>query len=104
MPKTRLGKWSMWFIVVFLGLFISTQIIAAIGRAFGGFEPERAPIYQILFPAAVIPAGLSGILAFILGLISVIKFKERSWITYFAILIGFLVLIFALGESLFPHH
>lgn len=103
MPKTRLGKWSVGLIGVFFLLFILAQIIAAIGRSQGAFEPERMGIYQILMPVMIIPAGIAGIAAFFCGIISIIKHKERSIFVFIATIIGFLVLTFVLGEILFPH-
>lgn len=101
--KTKLGRWSVWLITIFFALFILVQIVAAIGRAQGAFEPERSLFYAIALPAIIIPAGLSGIAAFIIGLISIIKFKERSWLVYLSCFVGLLVLLFVLGEFLFPH-
>jgi len=58
---------------------------------------------MFLIPVAIIPAGLSAIAAFILGLVSIIKFKERSWLVYGVSLIGLLVLWFVIGEVVIPH-
>ena len=46
---------------------------------------------------------VSGILAFITGLIAIVKQKERALFVYAAIIIGALLIIFLLGEILFPH-
>ncbi|MBI2670751.1 hypothetical protein HYX18_02130 [Candidatus Woesearchaeota archaeon] len=48
-------------------------------------------------------AGISGILAFFTGIISIVKSKERSVLVFLATAIGLFVLIFVLGEFLFPH-
>ena len=103
MPKTRLGKWSMWLIVIFFLLFILAQIIAAVGRSQGAFDNGSANIYQILIPITIIPAGICGIAAFLTGIVSIVKSKERSVSVILATAIGLLVLIFVLGEILSPH-
>jgi len=78
MPKTCLGKWSGWLIVVFFLLFIPVQIIAAVGRDQGAFDRDSFNIFQILIPITIIPAGICGIAAFITGIINILKSKERS--------------------------
>jgi hypothetical protein len=45
----------------------------------------------------------SGIAAFVTGLISIIKSRERSILVFLAVIVGLLVLIFCLGEVIFPH-
>ena len=48
-------------------------------------------------------AGISVILAFFIGLIAIIKHKERAILVFLITLFGFLALIFILGEFLSPH-
>jgi hypothetical protein len=45
----------------------------------------------------------SAIAAFVTGLISIVKSRERSILVFLAAIIGLLVLIFCLGEVIFPH-
>ena len=103
MPKTRLGKWSIGLIAAFFLLFILVQIIAAAGRSQGAFDSDSVNIYKILIPVTIIPAGISGVVAFFTGIIAIWKYKERSILVYVATLIGLLVLWFVLGEILVPH-
>jgi len=102
-PKTKLGKWAVRLIAGFFLLFILVQIIAAVGRNQGAFDSDSFNAYQILIPATIIPAGICGIAAFFTGIISIIKSKERSVLVFLTTVIGFLVLIFVLGEILVPH-
>lgn len=46
---------------------------------------------------------VSGILAFVTGLIAAIRQKERASLVYVAIIIGALLILFLVGEVLFPH-
>ena len=46
---------------------------------------------------------VSGISAFVTGLIAIIRQKERAILVYGATLIGALLIIFLLGEFLSPH-
>jgi hypothetical protein len=51
----------------------------------------------------ILLAGISGVSAFVTGIISIIKSKERSVLVFLTTTIGFFVLVFWLGEFLFPH-
>jgi cytochrome bd-type quinol oxidase subunit 2 len=103
MPKTKLGKWSIKLILVFFTLFILVQIIAAVGRSQGAFDSSSLNVFQLLMPIIIIPAGICGVAACVTGIISIIKSKERSVFVFFSTAIGLFVLLFVLGEFLFPH-
>ena len=57
----------------------------------------------VLFSILIGIAALFGLAGGVLGLMAIIKHKERSSLTFFAVLIGSVVLLFALGEVLAPH-
>lgn len=103
MSHTTLGRWSVKLIIIFIALIILVQIIAAVGRAVGAFDSNSLNVYQILMPVIIIPAGICGVAAFMTGIISITKSKERSVFVFFATAIGLFVLLFVLGEFLFPH-
>jgi hypothetical protein len=46
---------------------------------------------------------VAGISAFIVGLIAIIRQKERALLVYVATSIGMLLILFLIGEVLFPH-
>ncbi len=48
-------------------------------------------------------AGVSGVSALVTGIIGIVKSRERSLLVFLATAIGLIVLIFSLGEILFPH-
>lgn len=57
-------------------------------------------------PTLAVPAllmGISGILAFVTGAISIFRNKERSITVFLSTALGLFVLIFWLGEILVPH-
>ncbi len=103
-PKTTLGRWSV-------GLIVAMPVFFYIGFSFVDFyEPISAgktiPQDIIIRPGVALPmlAGMvSGILAFITGSIAIVKQKERALFVYAAMIIGALLIIFLLGEILFPH-
>jgi len=97
-PKTRLGKWSIWLIIAFILLFITFQLLVASGQRGGStFFSNLALSVPMLI------AGISGVSAFFTGIIGILKSKERSVLVFIAMIIGFFILVFVLAEFLFPH-
>jgi hypothetical protein len=97
-PTTDLGKRSAWLIVAFAVLLGAFYILVASGQR-GGDTFFSNPILTV----PMLLAAASGIAAFITGLISIIKKKERSVAVYLAVTFGLFVILFALGELIFPH-
>ena len=97
-PTTDLGKWSAWLIVAFAILLGVFYILVASGQR-GGDTFLSNPILTV----PMLLAATSAIAAFIIGLISVVKRKERSVAVVLAIVVGLFVIIFVLGEVIFPH-
>jgi cytochrome bd-type quinol oxidase subunit 2 len=97
-PRTRLGKWSIWLIIAVIVLFIIFQLLVASGQRGGATF-----FSNIALSVPMLIAGLSGISAFFTGIIGIIKSKERSILTFIATIIGFFILFFVLGELLVPH-
>ncbi len=97
-PKTNLGKWSAWLIVAFAVSMASFGILVASGQR-GGDTFFSNPIIGI----PILIAAASGIAAFITGLISIVRRKERSISVYVAVAFGLITLVFVLGEIIFPH-
>jgi hypothetical protein len=105
LPKTPSGWWS-------LGLVVTMPVLFFIGALFTNLLYKSVPAGgTILKDIAVRPAlaltmliGMgSGVSAFIIGLISIIRQKERALLVYVAVLIGALLIIFLLGEVLSSH-
>jgi len=97
-PRTILGKWSIGLIIFFFLSFATLQLFIVYGERGGvGFFSNLKLAISALF------AGVCSILSFFTGIAAVIRRKERSILVFFATGIGFLVLLFVLGEILFPH-
>ena len=95
-PSTRLGWWSVALGATFAALFI---INATVFMPSTGEVPWRQavlPFYGIVMLSCGLAAG-------IVGLIAVIRRRERSWLVWLTILPGLFVLVFVLGEFLVPH-
>ena len=104
-PQTKIGKWSV-------GLIIAMPLLFIIGTSFTNSLYQSVPAGDtILADLAVRPmlaltmlsGMLAGILAFITGLVDIVRKKDRAVLVYIASLIGALLVIFLSGELLFPH-
>ena len=91
LPKSSLGRWSVGLAAAFILLFILFQLfqtfVASVRRNPVSNPGPPSPVILM----AVVADYISGIAAFVTGLISIIKSKERS------------ILIFLLGEVIFPN-
>ena len=61
------------------------------------------PWRQVVLPFYGIAMLACGLAAGIVGLIAIIRRREHSWLVWFTILPGLMVLAFVLGEFLVPH-
>ena len=104
-PKTKLGKWS-------LGLIVAMPTLFFIGASFTNSLYKSVPAGSTMLediverPAlalTMLGGMVAGILAFIVGLITITRRKERALLVYVATLIGMLLILFLIGEVLFPH-
>jgi hypothetical protein len=105
MPRTTLGKWP-------IGLIVAMPLLFFVGGSLTNVLYRSAPAGNTIFEgiasrpalALTILAGtISGILAFITGLIAIISQKEHARSVYIATIVGGLLLIFLVGELVFPH-
>ncbi len=97
-PKTPSGKWSVILIGVFFVLLAMFYILVASGQRGG-----ETFFSNLVLTIPAILMGTSGILAFLTGVISIIISKEWSILVFLSTIFGLFILIFILGEILFPH-
>ena len=91
LPKTPLGRWSVWLLLACVLLFV---ILVVLG-AFTGVADS--PLVADIFG----PVGLLlGAGSFIVGLLSIIKSKERSILVFLVVIVVFLVLLMEFLEFL----
>lgn len=96
LPSTRLGWWAF-------GLEAAFIIMSVLNSTVMEGVPETAPYRTTLLPFYGILMLASGLAAGILAVIALLKKAEKSWLAWTALLPGIFVLIFLLGEFLFPH-
>ena len=89
MPKTKLGKWAGGLSAVLLVFFIALIL----GRNLFGIQPGT-PLIVIVGICAMI----AGIAAFVTGAVSLIKFKDRSFVVMLATIIGIIAMLIVVME------
>ena len=98
LPKTPLGKWSTGLVIAFAVLLVAFLLLVASGQRGG-----ETFFSNLVLTIPMLLAGTSAVFALLIGLISLIRNKERSIFVFLAMLIGLFVLIFWLGEVIYPH-
>ncbi len=83
LPKTATGKWAAHLSLIFIVL-ITLKI-------------------KIRFPLPSFSIAGLGIVGFIIGIISIVKSKDRSLLTLLSILVGLLIIFWIAAEITFPH-
>lgn len=95
-PATRLGWMAVWLGAAFLILWAINSTV---------FIPstQDAPWRHVLLPYYGIIMLLCGLAGGVVGLIAILRNRERSWLVWLTLLPGAFVLLFLLGELLVPH-
>jgi hypothetical protein len=89
MPKTKLGKWAGGLLAVFL-LFL---IALTLGMNLLGILPGT-PLIRIVGICTMI----AGIATFVTAVVSLIKFKDRSFVVILATIIGIIAMLIVVME------
>jgi len=98
LPKTSLGIWSVGLINSFFIILVIFFLLLKSGEEGGdGFFENLTLAIPLLL------AGASGIASFFVGLVSIVKSKERATTVFLSILIGLFILIFTIAEVFVPH-
>ncbi len=93
MPTSKLGKWSVGLNAFFLIAVAASVFLVEALKVLNFDDRWWDATVAISFPASII--------ALIIGIIAVIKDKERSVLVYLSILIGLCLVLFILFHSLF---
>lgn len=93
LPATKAGKWSVGLNAFFLAV-MAVSILLVNGLGLLSYDDHWWDItVPIVFSAAII--------AFILGLVAIRKYKESSALVYASVVIGLLAILFIFLHSLF---
>lgn len=93
MPKTKSGKWSVGLHIFFLIAIIGSIMLEKIFKILNFDDHWWDVTVAVAFPASII--------ALIIGVLAVKKYKERSVLVYLSILLGVCTVLFILLHSLF---
>ena len=89
MPKTKLGKWAVALMVVFLVSLITLLIfLNVIGLRRGSVE--------VVLPGVLM--AIAGVATFVAGAVSLFKLKDRSFLVILATFLGFLAFLLVVME------
>ena len=91
LPKTSLGKWSTGMIFAAL-LMVVVSIIEVVSGSRGGVTFHVTSVWQITNLLVVVFA----ISSMVIGIIGIVKSKERSILVFVATALGVLVAVFVL--------
>ena len=95
MPETKLGRWSVGLNAFFL-LAMITGCVLVLGLKVSSFDNHWWDVTAaVAFPASLV--------AFVLGIIAVAKFRENSVLVKLSIAVGALFILFLLTHSLYIH-
>ena len=83
LPTTKLGKWALWLSVAFI-ILITIKIV-------------------LWLPLPTFVLAALGIAGFIVGMIAIIKDKDRAVLIFVSILVGILIILWTVLEFVFPH-
>jgi hypothetical protein len=101
LPTTKLGRWAMWLAVAFIVMFAMNSVFVGV---FGTTtNPAMNAFSRTVMPFYGIGMLLVGAAAGVVGLVSIIKDHERSWVVWVTLLPMAFVLFFVIGEFAMPH-
>jgi uncharacterized membrane protein YoaK (UPF0700 family) len=101
LPSTTLGKWAMWLAVAFVvGFMINSALVGIIGTSTNAAVNDFSSTYLPYWGVALFACGF---VAGVVGLVAMIKDKERSLITLLTVVPMLFVIMFLIGEFTFPH-
>ena len=99
LPKTKLGIWSVALLIFSVILLVIFFLLITVFNQNGG----ETFFSNLTLTIPMMLAWFSCVLAFIIGIIAVIKSKSRSLLVFLAILVGFLVTLYGIIEVAAPH-
>lgn len=102
-PQTRTGRWAVGLIGISIGLIALTTIISFSLRSLLGDIIFSNSLISGLVGMSGLLAVAIGVIAFITGVVGIVKYQERSLVVIIASLMGLYALFLILGELLIPH-
>ena len=99
LPKSKLGRVGMWLAVAFVVLFALNSAFVGLF----GMNPNTPAWTQLVMPwYGFVVLGV-GAASGVVGLIAIIRDRERSWISWLTLLPLAFVVFMLVGEFAVPH-
>lgn len=100
LPTTKLGKWSVGSLAGFFLIFALTSfvIVGIFGQKGGDTFTDN-----LLISIPMASAFGMAIASFIIGIISIFKYKERSILVYASVGLGLMIALFLIGDLTIQH-
>ena len=86
--KTTTGKWAAGLTLAFIVLIA----LKMVGLGATIRQPLPSPVLALM-----------GVVGFIMGLVAIIKYKDRALLTLLSIPVGIIIIAWTLAEIAFPH-
>ncbi|MBF8267967.1 MAG: hypothetical protein HW388_1475 [Dehalococcoidia bacterium] len=103
MPRTLAGKWSVGLAIALVALMALSLLIAAV-RGWDADDISDNPlVVTLLVVIFSVTPSLAGLLSFLVGVFTIIKYKEWLVCVYLAVLYGLAALMYVVSEFLFSH-
>lgn len=104
LPQSTLGKVAVILIVLMFVLLVAGTSSVQLYDGVAAGESIVADISARPILALTMLAGfVSGLASFVLGLLSVIKYKDHSILIYATLTVGAILIVFLAGEVISPH-
>jgi hypothetical protein len=101
LPSTTLGKWAMWLAVAFIiGFMINSALVGIIGTSTNAAVNDVSRTYMPYWGMVLFACGFA---AGVVGLVAMLRDKERSLITLLTVIPMLFVIMFLIGEFAVPH-
>ncbi len=97
-PSNRSGLWALGLTVISLLALVVFYLFVAAGQTGGETFTDNLLLTSSILTVAV--AGIGGLIA---ALYAIVRWRELALLLAIPILWGLIVLMFALGEILYPH-
>lgn len=105
MPKTLFGKLAVGLIILMPVFFFLSSLFSR--TLYDGVPAGNGLVEDInlrpLLAYSAFAATVCGIIAFVLGLVAITKYKERALLVNIAVALGTLLLLMLVGELIFTH-
>jgi hypothetical protein len=96
LPSTRLGWRAVWLFVAFAAFAVTSMALT-----FSGVIAQYQAVVMPFYGIAMLLVGLAG---GVVGLIAIVRKRERSWLVWLATLAGLDIVFLVAGELLGPPH